>query len=591
MRSRVNVPVVSVALAILALAPARAQQALPGTDIRSWAAADITSRLSFAGTWTPMDSTAQFAGPFWDVVKLGPEQREGLALAGWVYNGSFQSTLPDTTPTRAALFAQQADGTLADAAGMLEDATTAGTGSVIAADFNGDGRDDVVFSAHNESPFFFKSSVAFMSRPDGSLSRLVVNDSVMNHDAQLYRTNGVNKIISHSFGTQARVAPETPFHVVYTWNGTNFTVAKFPDQAGGMSAVAGPFGSDRTEWMAVSDRTLQMLPFAFRYSNDVLDRPPLPLPAPYFNGKAEYAGFTSQFDPNAKTHTVRLKAVDLNQDGRLDILAVSTLWYNHRDGHQKGVYQQLINRGNMVFSDDTDALTPASEISRDIQVDYSVRLADVDASGIETIFAGSGLTSYSPSNDAQKQGQFIIVNDGTGRLYSAMHAEFRAMTAQIAAFARPRLPQGTGYDAAMTPQYLAYRTPQGTINFLAVLRLGKSDSMVQRFAFVNVPLGINLTTDFRRDLIVGTRNGSRRIRTFAGNDTIHRTSVDDPDCTIDGGLGTNVAVYPGPRSAWSAVRGAGGTVIIRPAQGAGGVDTLTRVHIARFADGDVDLTQ
>jgi hypothetical protein len=109
-----------------------------------------------------------------------------------------------------------------------------------------------------------------------------------------------------------------------------------------------------------------------------------------------------------------------------------------------------------------------------------------------------------------------------------------------------------------------------------------------RFAFINVPLGINLATDFRRDLTIATRNGSKRIRTFAGNDTVHR-ALADPDCNIDGGLGTNTVVYPGKRADWT-LAGAGSVVLVRPASGPGGTDSLTRVQIAQFDDQAVDLT-
>ena len=44
---------------------------VPGTDIRSWLTADISSLLSLAGTWLPFDIPANLVGPFWNVVKLG----------------------------------------------------------------------------------------------------------------------------------------------------------------------------------------------------------------------------------------------------------------------------------------------------------------------------------------------------------------------------------------------------------------------------------------------------------------------------------------------------------------------------------------
>jgi hypothetical protein len=243
----------------------------------------------------------------------------------------------------------------------------------------------------------------------------------------------------------------------------------------------------------------------------------------------------------------------------------------------------MLNRDNMVFADDTDALAP--EFSKLSKIAYSTRLVDVDGSGIPTWFMNTLQVNLTTEDEAQ-QGQYILVNDGAGHLYAAMHDEFRAMRQQISAFASSKV-ANSGIGNSFTPQYFPYRTPNGRINFLASLR-ANVDGKGGR-ALVNVPLQINLTTDFRRDMTVASRNNSRRIRTFAGNDTINRT-VSDPDCTIDGGLGNNVAVYPGPRSNWTITRD-GDRVVIRPAQGAGGTDTLIRVQTARFADGDVSLTQ
>ena len=568
---------------------------LPGTDIRSWATADIKSRLSYAGTWAPLDPSATGAliGPFWNVVKLDASQLEGVALGGWVFNGSFASTLPDTTPVRAFVAAQQPDGTLKDAsARLLGNGTTNGAGSVIVADFNGDGLDDVVFPAHNESPFLWKSSTAWMSGPGGTLTKVVLPDAVMDHDARLVTLDGRKKILARSFGGSGNNGQGPGFNVIYSWTGSNFSVDTSLGDMGGQSVLSGPFTGNADNWLIIGDSffgpgvpfapTNPMLNYAYRFNSGVVSLPPITLPKPYFNDKPQYAGFQSNWDPYSKTHTSRLWTTDLNQDGLPDILAGQELW-SPTAGLQKAVFQLLINRGGMDFSDQTDALAP--EFSQDSTIDYSVRIVDVDGSGIDTLFF-SAPQSSSSAQDVTKHGQYILVNDGTGRLYAAMHDEFRAMRTQLAAFATSQLPAGTIAAPDLTPQFIAYRTPSGALDFLATLRTftpGKANS----YSLVNVALQVNLATDFRRDLTVSTRNGSRRIRTFAGNDTIHR-AVSDPDCAIDGGLGTNTVVYPGKRSDWVVAR-AGDKITVRPAAGPGGTDTLTRIQQARFDDLALDL--
>ena len=579
-------------LLLLAFAPLavqiHAQSVLPGTDIRSWATANISGRLTLAGIWSPLETTAQIV-PFWNVMKLGADQREGVVLAGWTYNGSFQSTLPDVTPTRAAVFEQQGDGTLTEAtARLFGDSTTDGTGDVLVADFNRDGRDDVLLPAHNESPFFAKSSIAYISQPEG-LRKITLPDSVMAHHTSLYTINGEPRAIAQSFGGSGNNGRGAGYTVVYQWTGTTFSATNV-GEIGGMSVAVGPLTNNGDMWMVAGDHasglgrtyspTNTQITTAFKFNNQNAMLPAMPLPKPYFNDKPEYAEFRSQWDPDSKTHTPLLKTADLNQDGLLDIIGFATIWASGA-GHQRGALQLMLNRGNMVFADDTDALTP--EFNKLATIDYSTRLFDVDGSGIETWFLAPGSVLQVPA-DETSQGQYILMNDGTGRLYAAMHDEFRAMRTQITSFAAAWV-SGAGVGPGFTPQFIAYRTPNGAINFVAAIRAAV-DGRVAR-VLVNVPLQINLTTDFRRDLTIPTRNNSRRIRTFAGNDTIHR-AVSDPDCQIDGGLGTNVAVYPGPRTNWTVTRD-GDRVTVRPAQGAGGTDTLTRIQVARFSDGDVSL--
>ncbi len=242
----------------------------------------------------------------------------------------------------------------------------------------------------------------------------------------------------------------------------------------------------------------------------------------------------------------------------------------------------------MVFTDETDTLAPEYDQDQDSCIDYSVRLKDVDGSGIDTIFMSPGAVCTEPDIGA-KMGQYILVNDGTGRLYAAMHDEFRAMRTQIAVFLNRNLPAGYRALPAITPEFIAYRTASGTINFLAVVPASTRgvEPPPALSAFVNVPLGINLTTDFRRELTVSSRNGSKRIRTFAGDDTIHR-ALTDPDCAIDGGLGTDTVVYPGKRADWVLTR-TDETVTVSPSTG-GGTDTLTNIEKAAFDDQTVALT-
>ena len=407
--------------------------------------------------WRLIDDTYPegIIGPVWNVVRLGDSQREGVVLIGWGWHGSFGGDLSDVKPVRVALLEQQSDGTLVDATErLLGDAITNGGNSVIAADFNGDGLDDLVFPAHNESPFIAKASTAYLSRSDGGFDKLTLSDRVMAHDARLATLDGRKVILAASYGGRGNDGPSNP---MYSWSGNTFEVDTSLGFIGveeeargiytglrsidGLSIAAGPFTGNTDTWVVVGDsrppRSMPDMPqcpvrtYAYKYNDGVLSTPPVLLPMPYFNDKSEYESFESEWDPCFKTHTPELWTTDLNQDGLPDILAGQMIWA-FGAGQQKTVIQLLINRGDIVFTDETDALDP--EYFKDSSLDNSMRLADVDGSGIDTILMSSLLTvpdDLSPEY-LIREGPYILVNDGTGRLYSAMHEEFNGLPGQIA---------------------------------------------------------------------------------------------------------------------------------------------------------------
>lgn len=596
-------PVLIILLAIFSTSPSHAQSS--GRDIRSWATASISSLLTYGGTYVPVEpstynTNASFVA-FWNVVKTGADQRDAVVLAGWQFNSSSGSTLTETTKTKVAIFEQQADGTLRDATDVLfGNATTDGIGSIQVADFNRDGREDVLLPAHNESPELWRSSVAFISRGDGLFTRIDLTDAAANHGSTLFTVNGVPKVIGFSLEESGAASRGKAFQAIYSWNGSGFSVQRITPPTGlsGLSGVAGTFANDNKTWVIVGDvfngpglPKISEVPASslrtivgWSLTNDTLSAPPVTFPKPYFNDKPEYAQYIAATEP-AKTHNPRMHSVDLNKDGLTDVVPFATIWRSGIDPFPKSQLQLLINHGDMKFSDETGSLAP--EFSEDSVIDYSMEIKDVDNSGIETFFLASPVKAYSTAQDAARQSNYILVNDGTGRLYAAMHDEFKAMTEQLRTFVKTKVPQS---PEMLTPQFVPYQTPNGAINFGVFVGLTTTAYPgVRSWAMVSLATQINLATDFRRDLTVPTRNGSHRIRTFAGNDTISR-ALSDPDCSIDGGLGSNVVVYPGPRASWTITRTAQ-NVTIKPASGPGGTDTLVRIQTARFSDGDVDLTQ
>jgi hypothetical protein len=333
----------------------------------------------------------------------------------------------------------------------------------------------------------------------------------------------------------------------WRWNGTGFTKLSMGGagdpsaQAAASAVIVRPFTGDGGLWMVRTDNDIgpgipngfDKVTRAWRIdANNQTVVPPVSLPTPYFNGKPEYAQFESWLDPQSKTHNATIWSTDLNQDGLPDLVAGAQLW-GRSQFLQKAMLQLLVNKGSMNFEDQTDALRPEFRINGEI--DMGARLIDLDGSGIDSILMGEGRYI---GGDRSRHGSYLLVNDGTGRLYAAMDAEFANLGQQARDFVNSQ--SGLFTDSRASASFLAYRRADGKLNFLAqvlALRRGTLDPGSQMFAFVNLPLGIDIGTGFKRDLTVPTRNGSRNIRTFAGNDTIHRAPAG-----VDRGVGARAAV-------------------------------------------------
>jgi hypothetical protein len=586
------------------------------TDIASWRTRDAKPLMSIVsvgatGPAWPYDvrlwqSSTRRVGalPMWAALRLGADGREGIVLGTWGNSAEAEAAVP---PMRMVIFEQGSDGLMREAtARFVDNDMTDGVGHVAVADFNGDGRDDFALPMYTETPTTAPPgvptprSVAFVSRPDGRYERLNLSADANGPHMDALRVGGQWQLYVPGGGYSIETSSWSGLFT-WRWNGAGFSQislggADNPSwQTLASAAIVRDFTGDGRLWMVRSDSATgpglpagaAMTTRAWPIDGGQFTAASLTLPDPYFDGKPEYSNFESWLDPQSKTHNFRLWSTDLNQDGRPDIVAEAMIWSGGRS-LQKAMLQLLVNRGGMTFEDQTDVLKPEFRI--DGELDASPRVIDLDGSGIDTIIFGQGrwLGLGSQVLDRSRHGSYILVNDGTGRLYGAMDAEFTALGQQVLDFVNAQ--PGLFAEGRTQPNFIAYRRPDGKVSFLAQLlamRFGIIDPGSQMFAFVNVPLGIDITTGFKRDLTVPTRNGSRNIRTFAGNDTIHR-ALADPDCRIDGGLGVNTVVYPGRRADWVITKTAAGHAVA-PAAGGGGTDRLTRIQRARFDDQTVDL--
>lgn len=536
-----------------------------GTDIGVYSSADVSSNLSIIGNWninmyrlktgTPTDPV-----DFYNVVRLGLGQAEGIAMAGWAYDPRLVNERY-VYQINLALLEQRANGTLRLATSeYTTQANTNGAGNVIVADFNGDGKDDIFLPAYNETPALAASSVAYISRPDGTFSKLgnvsIGNVSLLSSGTDALIASDSKLITYNNKPGVLVVGPSVSG--VYTYNGTNFDFTNFGTT--GLSISAGDFlraGSNQ-----------------YVYGGTSISLPGGTIPDPYFN-KAQYASYVSS-DPANKTKQPRIWTDDINQDGLPDMIVGSEISPGWR-----AQLQLLVNQGGGRFTDQTTKM-PFNEGAG---LDYSMRMVDVDNSGIKTYFLAQ-TDAYCETSGCRNKflhGNYILVNDGTGQFHVAMHTEFLNLGDQVIrtirnnALSTDIMPITWTVADQEVPKFIAYRTSNGKINFMAkATTLSNTGETVT--TMVNVPLQINLTTDFKKDITILDRNDSKNIRTFAGNDTIVGGCVGT--CTVDGGLGTNTVIYAGPKSNYSISKTSNGYTV----SNGFGTDILKNIQIVKFSD-------
>jgi len=561
--------------------------------------ADVTPLLSIAGVWQPIadqyinaegqgafvpGATVAFAGN----IKL-PNGREGIVLNGWHSSGSSTATPTSITPVNMVLLEQQPDGTLATATSKyISDPQTNGSGSVVVADFNQDGIQDIFLAAHNEYPPLPASSTAYLSNANGTYSKVTVGDLVEAHDGNLAYINGTPTVLTGSYYTTQ--PPNSHADTAIQFNGTKgFNVVQDIGTSSSSTAVADFYGDGSYSAVFGDDIYGPNYPFVsnfiegiylWPFTNLAVSGNPVNVGNPYFN-TPQYASYQSFQDPHGKQHNYRVRTEDLNHDGMVDVVVQGSIW-NATLGVQRSIIQLFQNTGNYRFTDVTDSLNPHFDKGV-TECDYVPQWRDIDASGINSYL--SGAVSYKPSQPAAN---YLIVNDGSGSLQVALHDTLNLYGQQIITWLNQNpLPQSSA--ESWIPALRAYQTPNGRLNFLAIVNGGAtSGTHPAQFILVNVPLQLDITSQFTSPIIVGNRNGSHLIRTFAGDDTIY-SGNNGGYSKVDGGLGTNTVVYSGPSQNYSASRNSDGGWTIKDNVGNDGTDTLTRIQRLQFSDITVRL--
>lgn len=504
----------------------------------------VALQARYIGFWQPITTevyTAQYtptlANTFWGNLALGSDGREGLVATGWSYAG-FDNKATTVTQVQALLIEQTASGQMQVATQKyLGDATTNGGGSVILADFNKDGQTDILLPAHNESPFVGAASTAYLSGRSTAFDKLTLNDRVMAHDAEIFQVNGEPVVLTKTFSGQ---------DLAYRYTGGQFVTSIMSNAraAGGMSVALADLDNDGQQELVMGDVTVQAQGFdpqkfyigIYGFSNlDASSSSPLRVLTPYMSSRAAYANVSSEWGL-WNTHVYRVWTDDLNHDGLQDILAGTSMWKSGSMSYPS-MLQLFQNQGKLGFEDVTDSLNPEFPVNSG-EVDYTLQMRDIDGSGIKTLLAAG--SNYEAR---ERQSNFILLNDGTGHLYSYKRSEFNTYSDDLNTWALKN-----GYVSAVgaSVKFHSYLTSQGKINFVADMSVRKlvNGQNVSQSLLIDLPLGLEPAKDFVQDITISDRNQSRLMRTWAGDDVITDVNA-GVAAHLDGGLGSDTLRYSG----------------------------------------------
>ena len=535
--------------------------------------------ISLAGIWQfNPTSTSSGLVDFYSTIHLGPNKAQGIVLGGWAIPSVTPATPEQTT---IAILDQNADGTLKlNTAKYIINAATNGIGSIVVTDFNHDGIDDIFLASYNERPFATEQTIVYLSNSNGGYTEILLPDATAAHSAILSSLNGVPTIITTGYNDAI-----DPIFQFNTQTNT-FNISQWGNSSAGKllgsSAVAGDFlGNGQSElvvvdthplnnWSSVS--TSQIVLYGLNGSS-LNQSQTYVLPSPYFTNNPNY--------PGRDTHQYRVWTDDFNHDGKLDLMVAESTAadWSTTTALNASKIQMLQNQGNFVFKDMTDALGSAYATTTN-NVDYSSQFVDLDQSGINSYLLGD-----SPLGPGTTQSNYLLLNDGTGKLYAALHNEFVTWGANVISYLNKN---GNTYNGVLSPKFIAYQLSDGSINYVADVSTGNGLTE----ALVNFPLHYNITTDFTQNITVSDRNQSMLMRTWAGNDTFYDINTNTQAAHIDGGLGSNTSVYSDKAQNYSVNSLGGGSFEVKHTvlNVAPKIDdTLVNIQRLQFTDTNIAL--
>lgn len=489
---------------------------------------------------------------------------EDLAVI-WV---AFPHTVYRETPVYPQIFLNRGDGTLGPANDIISGPLPNRHMNyrTYAADFNGDGRDDLVIASMSQGSQNNPKSNADLREP---ITLLLSTPSGKMVDASKNIQGQEQGRVpeGYSFGHDMSVGDvdgdgDIDFYtnkVLMLNDGKGqFTLAsaKMPEEARSFSYVMSS-GMGDLDGDGIDDLIVAYAEGYGRY-------------AFLSNGKGIEGARVIRLPEGpyglANTKSNYLSVGDLTGDGRPDILIACT----RADPYYQGQYLQLlVNRGNGVFAEEAGRINNASFDT--YHGEGELYLRDMNGDGSIDIVHATGKTWTDAGFVAG--GIHIFLNNGKGF--------FSAVDASSYAYVNPNQLEGWGY------------TGQGAINVpprMAPIQLSPGAG-VDLIGSVMTPNysetlpNISQVTLFVSESIKPLGRGADESLTGSANDDVF-WGLEGND-SIDGGAGADVAVYA-DRYADVSIKLSGKSVIVSTKTE--GVDTLTNIEALRFADQTVKVS-
>ena len=340
-----------------------------------------------------------------------------VVVSGWLANSSPASTVKIYRLSGTGSRPQWGTGTITDAtADVLGSEFAWSVNYPQVADFNRDGIDDIFFPGFTDGPNLSQNnaSVVFLSKVGQSHKRVDLAGLTWNHGTTVLDANqdGWLDVINSNgemwINTQAD-------GFTYRAKDTFLTI-KHP--LAGAGVCAGDLDGSGATQVVLTDQTgLQASQLMYKLNARMEPIYQGTLPVPYFDKNNTNATVN-------RSHDVSCQIVDVNGDGRQDVVVISYLHDNTvtRTIGAQSMVQIYYNLGGYVFSDATDV--SMSGYNQGAVASYTPKVVDFNGDGHADIWL--------MNTNRAESGNQVWLNDGTGKFKQSRKQDFNTLTSQHA---------------------------------------------------------------------------------------------------------------------------------------------------------------